>query len=212
MEQKEEGYNSFKIAIPPDYANVFSHFYFAENISSKTITKILLPTYQTIFIFNFGTKALLYSKQNTQIEIDKCLVLGPIKKAFSYSLLPQSKILVANFKDDAFYRFFGNTSFSEGFALKPDELLKENCFTALWSELNKIDNPNQQVNYILEFCHPYLRPRHAIVEQLKNINDPSLNAIKAIAFTNNQTERNIQIKQKNTLGTPLKKLTVIIAF
>ena len=139
MKQKET-YNNFRIAVPTDYENIFSHFYFAENPSAETITKTLLPSYQTILIFNFGTKTLLHSKENTEIEIDKCLVLGTIKKSFDYSLPPQSKILVANFKDDAFFRFFGNALLAENLPINPDELLSENCFTALWYELDKIKN------------------------------------------------------------------------
>ncbi|MDG3582548.1 DUF6597 domain-containing transcriptional factor [Galbibacter pacificus] len=206
MSHKDETYKNFRIAVPTAYENVFSHFYFAENQSNETITKTVLPSYQTILIFNFGTKALLNSKHNTRIEIDKCLVLGTIRKAFDYSLPPQSKILVANFKNDAFYRFFGNTSLAENLPMNPDELLNENCFTALWHELSKIDDENQQVNYILKFCRPYLQPHDKIAEKLTNFKEQSLNPIKAIAIESNQTERNIQIKQKKHFGYSAKEI------
>lgn len=206
MPSSNETYNNFRIAVPTDYEDVFSHFYFAENLSDKTVIKTLFPSYQTILIFNFGTKALLHSKQNTQIEIDKCLVLGTIKRAFDYSLPPQSKILVANFKDDAFYRFFGNALLAENLPINPDELLNENCFTALWYELGKISNVNQQVNYILGFCKPYLRQRNTIAEQLTNFKEQSLNPIKAIASDNNQSERNIQINYKKHFGYSAKEI------
>jgi AraC-like DNA-binding protein len=205
MTQKET-YDNFRIAVPTDYEDVFSHFYFAENQSAETITKTLLPSYQTILIFNFGTKTLLHSKENTQIEIDKCLVLGTIKKSFDYSLPPQSKILVANFKGDAFFRFFGNALLEENLPIDPDELLSENCFTALWCELDKIENANEQVNYILEFCKPYLREQNAIAKQLTNFKDQSLNPIKAIASNNQQTERNIQINHKKHFGYSAKEI------
>ena len=206
MAQNSETYNNFRIAVPTEYKNVFSHFYFAENQSNETITKTLLPSYQTILIFNFGTKALLNSEQNTQIEIDKCIILGTIRKAFDYLLPPQSKILVANFENDAFYRFFGNVSLAKNLPINPDELLNENCFTSLWYELNKIDNVDSQVNYILEFCKPYLQPRDKIAEQLINFTEQSLNPIKAIASDNNQTARNIQIKQKQYFGYSAKEI------
>lgn len=207
MTQDYQKYNNFRIAVPTDFGEVFSHFYFAENKSGETITKTLLPSYQTILIFNFKAKALLHSKQNTQIEIDKCLVLGPIKQAFEYSLLPNSEILVANFKDDTFYRFFGNASVAENLPIHPDELLDENCFTALWNELDKINNVNLQINYILEFCRPYLKPRNAIIEQLTNFKEQNLNPIKAVASDNNQTERNIQINHKKHLGYSAKEIS-----
>ena len=31
MTQNSETYHNFRIAVPADYENVFSHFYFAEN-------------------------------------------------------------------------------------------------------------------------------------------------------------------------------------
>ncbi|WBL20862.1 helix-turn-helix domain-containing protein [Zunongwangia sp. HRR-M8] len=206
MTQNSETYHNFRIAVPADYENVFSHFYFAQNQSRETITKTLLPSYQTILIFSFGTKTLLNSKENTQIEIDKCLVLGTIRKAFEYSLPPQSKILVANFKDDAFYRFFGNISLTKHSPIHPDKLLRENCFTSLWYELHRMDNVEEQVNYILEFCKPYLLQRDKIAEQLIKFKEQSLNPIKAIASHNNQTERTIQLKQKIHFGYSVKEI------
>ncbi|MDO6492858.1 MULTISPECIES: helix-turn-helix domain-containing protein [unclassified Cellulophaga] len=206
MEQNGEKYDSFRIAVPADYEELFSHFYFADNKSNKTITKTLLPSYQTILIFSFGGSALLNSKNNSQIEISKCIVLGTIRKAFDYSLYPRTKILVANFKDDAFYRFFGNTSLAENLPVNPDELLNKNCFTSIWYELNKIADVSQQVNYILEFCSPYIAQRNNVAEQLSKFTKNSLNPIKSIASRNNQTERNIQIKQKKYFGYSAKEI------
>lgn len=199
-------YDNFRIAVPAAYENVFSHFYFAQNQSGETITKTLLPSYQTIMIFNFGAKALLHSKQNTHIEVEKCFVLGTIKQAFTYSLPPQSKILVANFKDDAFFRFFGNVSLTQNLPINPDDLSDENCFTALWYQLNTIDDAAQQVNYILEFCKPYLRERNLMAEELTNLKEKSLNSIKVVASNIQQSERNIQINHKKYFGYSAKEI------
>lgn len=206
MEQNGEKYDSFRIAVPADYKEIFSHFYFAENKSNKTITKTLLPSYQTILIFNFGASAILNSKNNSHIEIEKCIVLGTIRKAFDYSLPPNTKILVANFKDDAFYRFFGNSLLAKNLPVNPDELLNENCFTAMWYKLNKIVDVNQQVNYILEFCSLYIKERDKVAEQLLKFTKKNLNPIKSVASQNNQTERIIQIKQKKYFGYSAKEI------
>lgn len=206
MAKKEKDYSSFKIAVPTDYEEVFSHFYFAENTTAETIKKTLLPSYQTILIFNFGIQAILYSNQKTEIEIDKCLVLGPIKQAFDYSLPPGSEILIANFKDDSFYNFFGNAEVAEHLPINPDHLLDENCFTALWAQLNKIGDINDRVEYILEFCKPYLKKRNVIAEQLANFKDENLSPIKSVASLQNQTERNIQLNHKKHLGYTAKEI------
>ncbi|MFT3920089.1 hypothetical protein [Cloacibacterium sp.] len=91
MTNNESKYITSKLAVPSDFEKVFSHFYFAENKSTESVTKTLLPSFQTILIFNFGSKALLYSKNNIEIEVDKCLVIGPIKQTIVYSLPPYSK-------------------------------------------------------------------------------------------------------------------------
>lgn len=133
-------------------------------------------------------------------------MLGPIKHAFDYSLPPKSKILVANLKDDAFYRFFGNAWVADNLPINPDDLLHENCFTALWAELDKLNDTNEQVNYILEFSKPYLKQINAIAEQLTNSIGSTLNSIKSIAKQQHQTERNIQLNHKKHLGYTAKEL------
>lgn len=206
MTEEQEKYNTYRIGVPADFEEVFSHFYFAENKSGKTITKTLVPSYQAILIFSFGANILLRTRQNLQITLDKCLVLGPIKQAFEYSLPQNSEILVANFRDDAFYRFFGKASIAGNLPLSPDEMLDENCFTALWAELNKISDVTNRVNFILDFCKPYLSQRNIIIGQLTNFKGQSLNPIKSIASGNNQTERNIQINHKKHFGYSAKEL------
>lgn len=206
MAGEGEKLNNFRIAVPVAYEDIFSHFYFAKNTTKNTVVQTLLPSYQTILIFNFGAKTLLYSKQNAEIEIDKCLVLGPIKHSFDYSLPPKSEILVANFKDDAFYRFFGNAPVAEHLPIDPDHLLDENCFSDLWTELIKIDDINHRVDNILEFCKPYLTQRNVIAEKLANFENENLNQIKSVASQQNQTERNIQLNHKKHLGYTAKEV------
>ena len=207
MNLENQDYHSFSIAVPAVFEEVFSHFYFAKNQSGESITKTLLPSYQTILIFNFGASALLHSKQNTQIELDKCLVLGPIKQAFDYTLPAAAEILVANFKDDAFYRFFGNASVAENLPIDPNELLDENCITTLWIELNKVNDPNIRVERILDFCRPYVRERDNIAEQLANFRNDTLNSIKSIANRQGQSERNIQLNHKKHFGYSAKEIS-----
>jgi AraC-like DNA-binding protein len=206
MPENDEHKNNFRIAVPTDYKEIFSHFYFSNNRSSETVFKTLSPTFQTILVFNFGAKSTLYTKHNTEIDIDKCLVLGPIKQAFDYSLSPNAEILVASFKDDAFYRFFGNASVAEHLPMNPDELLNENCFTALWAELIKINDINNRVTYFLDFCKPYLRHRNLIAEKLSVFKEDNLDAIKSIAGELNQTERNIQLNYKKYFGYTAKEI------
>jgi len=168
---------------------------------------MLLPSYQTMLVFNFGANAVLHTAQNTLIEIDKCLVLGPIKQAIDYSLPPLSEILVVNLIDDAFYRFFGHALTPANLPIHPDALLDDNCFTTLWSVLNQTDDPVLQVDYLLQFCKPYLSQRSQLAEALVNFEDPSLSPIKAVASEQHQSKRNIQLNHKKQLGYSAKELT-----
>ncbi|MEN7551718.1 helix-turn-helix domain-containing protein [Rapidithrix thailandica] len=207
MKEKHQAYLNRRIAVPGEFEEVFSHFYYAVNQSDQTVTKTLLPSYQTIMVFNFGAKALLHSPQNTHIEMGRCLVLGPIKQAFAYSLPVASEILVVNFKNDAFFRFFGVAAVRESLPVNPDELSEENCFTALWYELNKIENTSDRVNRILAFCRPYLGEQNSIVKQLSGFENNLLNPVKTIAYQNKQSERNIQLRHKMHLGYSAKELS-----
>ena len=85
MTSNDQVYNNFRIPVPAEFQEIFSHFYFAENNTRQPLTKTLLPSYQTILVFNLGPKVSLTTKQNAKIEIDKCLVLGPIKFPFDYA-------------------------------------------------------------------------------------------------------------------------------
>lgn len=204
MKNAEEN-NNYRIAVPSAFETVFSHFYYAENKTDLPVTKTLLPGFQTILIFNFGTKSALRSRQNTIIEVERCIVLGPVKQAFEYTLEPKSEILTANFKADAFYRFFGNALF-DSLPVHPDSLLHENCFSLLWEELQQISDISGRVAYILDFCKPYLREQNEITTLLTDFKQENLNPIKAIASNLNQTERNIQLHQKKVFGYTVKEI------
>lgn len=206
MKDSEEN-NNYRIAVPSEFESVFSHFYFAENKTAFPVIKTFLPSFQTILVFTFGGNVSLKSQQNNIVQIEKCLVLGPIKQAFDYTLESASEILVANFKEDAFYRFFGNALLTHSLPIHPDVLLAENCFSVLWEELKIIPDTRDRVNYILDFCKPYLREQNTITALLADFKDESLNPIKAIASRTNQTERNIQLNQKKFFGYTVKEIS-----
>ncbi|MCW1960812.1 AraC family transcriptional regulator [Chryseobacterium viscerum] len=204
MELQPE-YNELRISVPQEFENVFTHFYFAENTSDIPVTKTLLPTYQTILLFCFGASATMSTREKTIIGVDKCVVFGPVRQAFEYTLPTGCSILAANFKDDAFFRFFGKIS-TEQSVRHPDELLEENCFTDLWHQLTKLDSTTEQVNHILEFCRPYLQHQNTTSRLLSSFENELLNPVKVIAEQIQQTERNIQRKQKEQFGYSLKEL------
>ncbi len=207
MKEEDQYYTHYRIKIPPKYEEVFSHFYYAHNHSSETITKTLLPSYQTILIFCFNASSFLHSTAGIDIKVDNCLMIGPVKRAFNYSLLPDASILTVNFIDDAFYRFFGSSVMADHLPFDPDELLNEDCFNTLWGELNQISSVSEKVEHLLQFCDRYRLQRNKIAEQLSKFNDSYLNPIKSVALQNTQTERNIQINHKKHFGYSCKELS-----
>jgi len=70
-------YISQHIALPAAFEEVFSHFSLAQNRSPQVITKTLLPSYQTILVFNFGSPVSLLSGNITLLAMKKCIVRGP---------------------------------------------------------------------------------------------------------------------------------------
>lgn len=199
-------YDDHRIPVPQEFEAIFSHFYFAENKTKTTITKTLLPSFQTIMVFSFGPAAFLISKQKTKIEIGKCIVLGPIKSAFEYEIPQNSSILVANFKDDSFYRFFGKALLSNHLPIHPDEAIEDNCFAHLWTQLNNINCLKEKVAHILNFCRPYLNLQNATSNLLANFKSNAINPIKSIAVKVQQSERNIQLIHKKHFGFSAKEI------
>jgi AraC-like DNA-binding protein len=207
MSKSENQYISLRIPVSAEYEAVFSHLYYAENKSSDTISKTFFPSYQTLLVFNFGNSVTLHTENNTDFTINRCFVLGPVKKQFIYTLPPNASILVANFKDDAFYRIFGHASVAEKFPLHPDELVNKNCFTYVWTELNKMADIDDRVDFILNFCKIHLQERNTIAEKLAKHTDENQSPIKYWANQENQTERNIQHQYKKYFGYSAKEFS-----
>lgn len=204
--EKESGYIENKIPVPSEFEDVFSYFYLAKNATDAPIRKTLLPTYQTILVFSFGEKASLTTKKQMSIQVKKCLILGPIRQPIDYTLPVNSEIMVANFKADAFYRFFGQALISDTIPVNPDDLIGENCFTLLWHSLKDILSAEEKVSLILDFSRPYLRNREAGFESINSFKEENRNPIKVIADKTNQSERNIQINFKKYLGFSAKEI------
>lgn len=207
MEDNLEAYSSFRIAVPAAYEKVFTHFYYAKNDTGETISKMLIPSYQTILIFSFGEKPYFSSKNSSRLEVDKYLMVGPIKHLLDYSLPPDAEMLLVNFKDDAFFRFFGSASLAEHVPITSDELEDDDPFRILWQELNSITDIHARVDRILKFSEPFFDSQSKISEQIINFKDPALNPIKSIADLNNQTERNTQLNHKKHFGYSAKEFS-----
>ncbi|UWX60697.1 helix-turn-helix domain-containing protein [Chryseobacterium oranimense] len=205
MQELHPEYRQLKIPVPKEFESIFTYFYYAENSSPDPVTKTLLPSYQTIMLFCFGENAFMTTQEKNTVEVNKCIVLGPVRQAFDYTLPSGTSILVANFKDDAFYRFFGKAIVTAN-GTHPNEILHDNCFTELWHQMSVFPSPEEKTNHVLEFCKPYLQNQDEIIHLLNHFKDPGLNPIKAIASQTNQSERTIQLKHKTQFGYSSKEL------
>ncbi|WP_343670754.1 AraC family transcriptional regulator [Chitinophaga sp.] len=195
-------YISMRIAVPPSWEQVFSHFYYAANHSNASIEKQLLPAFQSIMAFNFGPPVPLEYGGETFLPIEKTLVLGPVKQSMKYTMLPGSKILVANFKDDAFYRFFGKPL--QHYLADPDKLIQTHCFADLWQELQVMEDPALQVKRLLDFSGEYLCTRDPAAANI--IEDGLNDSPKQIAGRSGQSERTVQLNYKKYLGFSSKEM------
>ncbi|WP_299780624.1 helix-turn-helix domain-containing protein [uncultured Formosa sp.] len=206
MTTDKQHITSKRIDVPTDFQSVFSHFYSSKNNTEQTITKTLLPNFQIIMVFSFGAPIHFNTVNNTQINIEKCIVLGPIKQPFDYTLSSGTEMLVANFKDDAFYRLFSQVLVSDQLPINPDAILNQNCFTNLWQFIKNAET-NYRVNLILDFCKPYLKDSETAFENFKNHKDnyTIFNPIKIIAQETNQSERTIQLNHKKYFGYTAKE-------
>lgn len=209
---QQKAYNNYRLPVPVEFDEVFSHFYFAENSSEEPVTRMLLPSFQTIMVFSFGTPVSFITKQNEMVEISKCLVMGPIKQSFHYTIPPGGSILVANFRDDAFFRFFGTASSAAKLHADPDDLAGTNCFTALWSELNNIQSIEKKVDHILEYCKPFLRSRTPIASQIISLEETGISPVKEISDKENISERSVQMNLKKQFGYSSREIGRYLRF
>lgn len=204
MSKKEGNIVSSKINVPPEFQAIFSHFYYARNTALQSVTKTLLPTFQTLLIFNFGDRLKISAPQGATIYIEQCLILGPIKQGIRYTLPPQTEMFVVNFIGDAFFRFFGQILASDGLSAHPDSWLEENCFADLWKTLRELENPEKRVNGILKFCRPYLGQPNEIAEQLVRTDKKNDDPIKRVAQKRKLSRRHVQQIHKSHLGYSAK--------
>jgi AraC-like DNA-binding protein len=204
----DNGYISRRLPVPPEWDEVFSHFYYAVNLTDQPIRKNLLPTFQTILVFSFGPPAQLVSGEEEILLIEKSMVIGPVKRSLQYILPPGNEILVANLKADTFYRFFARSLRSTQYlVLHPDELLEKHCFADLWDELRTMPSAETKMQAILAFSADYLRTREAASEALlQAADDPAINPVKELAGKKQQSERTVQLNYKKYLGYSAKEL------
>ncbi|MCF6404310.1 helix-turn-helix domain-containing protein [Chitinophaga filiformis] len=204
------GYITGHIPVPEEWDQVFDPFYYAANHQESPIRRKFAPSFQTILIFNFGTPGFFYLTPDEPLPVENSIVIGPIKLSHDYVLSPGTDVLIANFKLDAFYRFFGRhlQSYTD-FMQHPDELLGEHCFANLWQELKQLPDMQQRVNRILDFSAAYLVERDEKSEDIVAGSHPEsvINPIKEIAGKQGQSERSIQLKYKKYLGYSAKEIS-----
>ncbi|RYY56052.1 MAG: helix-turn-helix domain-containing protein [Chitinophagaceae bacterium] len=207
MEDLDPGYRSFSKPVPPAYEAVFTHFYFAVNGTAADIRRTFVPSFQTILLFSFGVVPQVRSQDGTVIAVEKCLVLGPVRRAFDYTLPPGSEILVVNFRDDAFYRFFGQVPRAGQDPVDPDSLFGENCFTDLWSRLKACREDEERIALIVDFTSPYIRARELVPSMLLHHAGAVADPVKMVAGETGQSVRNIQLQQRKVFGYSNKEIT-----
>lgn len=205
MQDHNENYQERRMQVPAEFEDIITYFYSALNNSGSDIKKILAPSFQTIMVFSFGSPVRFMAGGDSLI-LDQCLVLGPIKQPIEYTLPAAADLLVINFKDDAFYRFFGPALMSGLVAAHPDQLLQQNCFSQLWLTL-KDEALDVRAALILDFCRPYLKCREVSFQDIsKEASDYRLiSPVKAVAQKTGQSERNVQLNHKKYLGYTAKE-------
>ncbi|QHS59565.1 AraC family transcriptional regulator [Chitinophaga agri] len=207
--QTTDAYITGHIPVPAEWEQVFAPFYYTLNQQASAVSKLLSPTFQTILVFNFGAPIQFSPADGHTLPIDKSIVIGPLKFAHAYTIPAHGEMLVANFKLDAFYRFFGKhlRSYAD-FLLHPDDIMGEHCFATLWEELKALPDMQQRVDCILDFSAGYLRSRDSGSEDIVNKSDAGgvVNPVKEIADKQGQSERNIQLKYKKYLGYSAKEM------
>ena len=201
-------YNGNRYTVPAEWDAVFTHFYHGENTGKSEITKILLPDFKPLLVFNFGSPMQIVGE--TEHVITDVAVTSPLKKVVQYSMSPGSSLLVANFKDDAFYRFFGIAMPAGHLFIHPDKLIGSKCFSLLHGQLKSFTEPEAKINYLLNYAKAFIADSTGL---FTDTSEPEyFNPIKVIAQKSGLSERSIQLQYKKQLGYSAKELTRFARF
>ena len=197
---------AYRIPVAPAYKELFSHFYYAHNPTKQSEIHMLLPSFQQLLVFIFGKGVLIRQSSGEQIPLKHCALLGPVKKALCYTLLPSTQMLVISFMPGSFYRFFGSLQTATN---QPIDLVAhglEDCFTGLHHSLRQLPSPEQKIMAILKFSDPYLSAKPPILNLIDKALPAAISPIKHIAATSAQSPRNIQRQHKKVLGYSAKEI------
>lgn len=203
------GYISASVAVPDGFGELFTHFYYAANHGPEPVHKTLVPMFRTIMIFNLGSRISGAFEGNIPFDLPESLIMGPVKKSLHYTLHSEAEMLVANFKWDAFYRFFGQSLKSlPDFRAEPRTLTGDECFTPLWQQLKATPLLEDKVKHLLEFSLPYLKSREEASARTigLNVDSDTFRPVKEIAARSGYSERSVQLNYKKYLGFSDKEM------
>jgi AraC-like DNA-binding protein len=198
-------YHSYRIEAPELYTEVVTHFYIARNESETAITRNLIPSFQAILVFNFGSPATMTWEGDSEIYSGNCLLFRPIKKQLNYTLPPGCELLVVNFKDDALYRIFGDVMPAIIVPIHPDVFMEQDSFSNLWVRLSPMDTMEKRIEAVLDFCQPYLRERTPIAAELADAQHNAQSEVKMVAAELEVSERTVQKEYKKQFGFTSKE-------
>ncbi len=133
------------------------------------------------------------------------VISAPLKKALQYFMPSGYKMLVANFKDDAAYRFFGKTIPDAALFSDPDTLIGSKCFNLLQEQLSLLNEPEQKINYLLNYATAFVMEREAASESISLNSSSIFNPVKAIAQKQAISERSVQLYYKKYYGFTAKE-------
>lgn len=196
-----QGYNGRRFDVPAEWTSVFTHFYYAENSGKTPLSRILMPDMHSILVFSFGESIKSYGK-----DIDAVVVSTPLKKAFEYTMPPGCIMLVASFKDDAAYRFFGRQVPENTIFINADELLGTQCFTLLHDQLLLLPSPEEKIDYLLNYSKAFLIESDSASYAITQNSATIFNPVKIIAQQQNISERTVQLHYKKYFGYNAKEL------
>lgn len=196
--------------VEPPLSDILKHFYAIQTTTDfeETIGH-LSPNFEMMLIFNFSApvKISFAGEPVGEQQIDRVMVLGPLRKMLNYQLLPNADILTIVFNLDGFYRLFQVT---------PDKVyVPDAIITDLWSVLSRatLEEKVQILsNYILSATHAPEEGSIPLLDRVAYFDDPLIQPAKAIADDTNLSERTIQLRFKKYVGYSPKEMLRFLRF
>ncbi len=200
---------------------VIRHFFYMQTPpGSEPQVFNLLPNFEVMLIFNFGTP-ISATFNNDQLErhtLHRTLLISPLRKTLNYELQAGADAIVMVCSLNGFYRLFNIPidEISRRDLWDPEVLLHESSMTTIYEKLCLLSGAEERIA-AMNACFTALINANnpafeGLMDNISYFNDTAIQPGKAIAQDIKVSERTVQQRFQKYLGYSPKEMLRYLRF